>query len=110
VLNTNPDINVEIEGHTDSVPIRGKFQDNWDLSTARSTAIVRILTDTYNVNPTRVTASGRSQWEPVDVNLTPEGRAKNRRTEIILEPKLDQLMQLIQGSDTGQTNTSPKNE
>jgi chemotaxis protein MotB len=100
VLNVNNEINVEIEGHTDSIPIRGKYQDNWDLSTARSTAIVRILTDTYKVDPTRVTASGRSSWEPVNLNSTAEGRAKNRRTEIILEPKLDQLMELLQ-ADAG---------
>jgi chemotaxis protein MotB len=99
VLNVNPDINVDIEGHTDSVPIRGKYSDNWDLSVARSTAIVRILTETYKVDGTRVTASGRSKFEPVDANSTAEGRARNRRTEIILEPKLDQLMQLIRSSD-----------
>lgn len=103
VLNTNNNINVNIEGHTDSIPIRGKYEDNWALSVARSTAIVRILTDTYKVDPTRVTASGRSRYEPVETNSTAEGRAKNRRTEIILEPKLDELMQLIQsGNNTGQ--------
>jgi chemotaxis protein MotB len=106
VLNVNNEINVEIEGHTDSIPIRGKFQDNWDLSVARSTAIVRILTDTYKVDPTRVTASGRSRWEPIDANTTAEGRAKNRRTEIILEPKLDQLMQLIQAETPAQPTSS----
>lgn len=95
VLNTNPDINVLIEGHTDSIPIRGRFEDNWALSVARATSIVRILTDTYGVDPTRVTAAGRSKYEPVDTNDTPEGRAHNRRTEIILEPKLDELMQLL---------------
>jgi chemotaxis protein MotB len=100
VLNANNDINVEIEGHTDSIPIKGRFADNWALSVARSTAIVRILTETYKVDPTRVTASGRSRWEPVESNATAEGRAKNRRTEIILEPKLDQLMQLIQSDST----------
>jgi chemotaxis protein MotB len=99
VLNVNPDINVDIEGHTDSIPIHGKYSDNWDLSVARSTAIVRILTETYKVDPTRVTASGRSRFEPVETNSTAEGRARNRRTEIILEPKLDQLMQLIRSSD-----------
>lgn len=99
VLNVNPDINVNIEGHTDSIPIKGKFEDNWALSVARSTAIVRILVDTYKVEPTRVTASGRSRFEPVDLNSTAQGRARNRRTEIILEPKLDQLMQLIQSGD-----------
>ena len=106
VLNVNNDINVEIEGHTDSIPIKGRFKDNWDLSVARSTEIVRILTQTYKVDPTRVTASGRSRWEPVDDNLTAEGRAKNRRTEIILEPKLDQLMQLIQSDSTAQPTSA----
>ncbi len=96
VLNTNPDINVFVEGHTDSIPIKGKYEDNWTLSVARATAIVRILTDTYKVDPTRVTASGRSKYEPVDTNETTDGRQRNRRTEIILAPKLDQLMQLLQ--------------
>lgn len=96
VLNQNPDINVLIEGHTDSIPMKGKYSDNWELSVERSTAIVRILTDTYKVEPTRVTASGRSKYEPIDDNSTAEGRAKNRRTEIILEPKLNELMRLIQ--------------
>jgi chemotaxis protein MotB len=100
VLNANPDINVEIEGHTDSIPIKGRFADNWDLSSARANAIVRILTATYKVDPVRVTASGRSKYEPVDTNATAQGRARNRRTEIILEPKLDQLMELIR-SDSG---------
>ena len=100
VLNTNPDIEVLIEGHTDSIPIRGRYQDNWDLSTARANAIVRILTDTYKVAPTRVTASGRSYYEPIDTNSTPEGRARNRRTEIILAPKLDELMRLLEQPPT----------
>lgn len=103
VLNSNPNINVNIEGHTDLIPMRGKFEDNWALSVGRATAIVRILTDTYKVDPTRVTASGRSKYVPVDTNSTAEGRGRNRRTEIILEPKLDELMQLIQsGNSTGQ--------
>jgi chemotaxis protein MotB len=97
-LNENKDINVNIEGHTDTVPIRIKFEDNWALSVARSTAIVRLLTATYLVDPVRITASGRSQYEPMADNTTPEGRAKNRRTEIILAPKLDELMQLIDES------------
>jgi chemotaxis protein MotB len=97
-LNTNPDISVMIEGHTDSIPIRGKYEDNWALSTARATSIVRILTDTYKVDPVRVTASGRSKYEPVDTNETPEGRSRNRRTEIILSPKLDELMKLLEMS------------
>ncbi|MEI6947508.1 OmpA family protein [Paraflavisolibacter sp. H34] len=96
VLNSNPDINVLIEGHTDSIPIRGKYEDNWALSVARSTAIVRILVNNYGVFPTRVTASGRSLYDPVDTNSTPDGRQRNRRTEIILAPKLDELMKLME--------------
>ncbi len=96
-LQVNPDINVEVEGHTDSIPIVKRYQDNWALSVARSTEIVRILTAQYGIDPVRVTASGRSQFEPVDLNSTPEGRARNRRTEIILAPKLDELMRLIEG-------------
>lgn len=106
VLNTNPDISVLIEGHTDSIPIKGKYEDNWALSTARATSIVRILTDIYKVDPTRVTASGRSKYEPVDSNETPEGRAKNRRTEIILAPKLDELMRLLEQSPTSNSSGS----
>lgn len=103
VLNTNPDITVDIEGHTDSVPIRGRYQDNWALSVARSTAIVRILTTDYLVDPVRVIASGHSQYDPVQPNSTPEGRALNRRTEIILSPKLDELYKLLEsGPDESQ--------
>ncbi|MEO6070431.1 MAG: OmpA family protein [Chitinophagaceae bacterium] len=104
VLNGNPDISVLIEGHTDSIPIKGRYEDNWALSTARATAIVRILTDTYKVDPTRVTASGRSKYEPVDTNETAEGRAKNRRTEIILAPKLDELLRLLEQAPGGNTS------
>ena len=96
VLNTNPDISVLVEGHTDSVAISKKYKDNWELSVERSTAIVRLLTDTYGVTPTRITASGRSKYEPVESNITPEGRQRNRRTEIILAPKLDELMKLLE--------------
>jgi len=98
VLNVNPDITVDIEGHTDSIPIRGKFQDNWDLSLARAASIVRILTIDYKVAPERVIASGHSQYEPVQSNNTADGRAQNRRTDIILSPKLDELFKLLQSS------------
>ncbi|MBA2746559.1 MAG: OmpA family protein [Flavisolibacter sp.] len=101
VLNINPDINVVVEGHTDSIPIKGRYEDNWALSVARSTAIVRILTTTYQVDPTRVVASGKSYYEPVDSNTTAQGRQLNRRTEIILAPKLDEIMQLLQQAPTG---------
>lgn len=98
VLNINPEITVDIEGHTDSIPIRGKYQDNWDLSLARAASIVRILTIDYKVNPERVIASGHSQFEPVQSNSSAEGRALNRRTDIILSPKLDELFKLLQTS------------
>jgi chemotaxis protein MotB len=101
VLNVNTDITVDIEGHTDSVPIRGRYQDNWALSVARSTAIVRILTADYRVDPVRVVASGHSQYDPVQTNSTPEGRALNRRTEIILSPRLDELYKLLESGPDG---------
>ncbi len=99
VLNQNTDITVDIEGHTDSIPIHGKYQDNWDLSLARSASIVRILTTDYKVDPTRIIASGHSQYDPVQTNSSPEGRALNRRTDIILSPKLDELYKLLQTPD-----------
>ncbi|RNI35675.1 flagellar motor protein MotB [Hanamia caeni] len=95
VLNLNNDVAVNIEGHTDSIPIRGRYQDNWDLSTARANAIVRILVNNYKVDPTRVISSGHSYYEPVASNSTPDGRAKNRRTDIILSPKLDEMYKLL---------------
>ena len=96
VLNLNPDVSINIEGHTDSIPIRGKYQDNWDLSTARANSIVRILINNYKVNPKSVTSSGHSYFEPVASNATKEGRAKNRRTEIILSPNLEEMYKLLE--------------
>jgi len=96
VLNLNGDVAVNIEGHTDSIPIRGRFKDNWELSTGRANSIVRILVDSYRVDPIRVIASGHSFFDPLDTNATPEGRAKNRRTEIILSPKLDEMYKLLE--------------
>lgn len=98
-LNQNPDINILVEGHTDSIPISKTYQDNLALSVARSTAIARILTKDYQVTPARITASGRGENEPIATNSTPEGRAQNRRTEIILEPKLDELMNMIRSNN-----------
>lgn len=96
VLDKNPDIDILIEGHTDNVPIKtAVYRDNWDLSVARATSIVRILTDEYKIVPTRLTASGKGEFWPRATNETPEGRASNRRTEIILSPKLDEIMQLL---------------
>ena len=96
VLNRQTDIDVFIEGHTDSVPIRtAVFKDNWDLSVIRATSVVRILTETYAVNPLQIQPCGRGEFKPVDTNKTTEGRARNRRTEIIIAPKLDKLYELI---------------
>lgn len=97
VLVANPDINVNIEGHTDDVPYKGKGQitDNWDLSVMRATAIVKILLQNKKLNPKRVVASGRSEYLPVDPAKTAEARQKNRRTEIILTPKLDELLEIL---------------
>lgn len=95
VLNLNSDVAVNIEGHTDSIPMRGRFKDNWELSTARANAIVRILVDNYKVDPTRVVASGHSYYDPIDTNATSQGRAQNRRTEIILSPKLDEMYRIL---------------
>ena len=104
-LNVNPEITVNIEGHTDSIPIRGRYQDNWDLSTARAGSIVRILTVDYKVDPVRVEASGHSSYDPVQTNSTSEGRALNRRTEIILSPKLDELFKLLESNPDSAAGT-----
>ncbi len=95
VLNQNPDVSIQIEGNTDSIPIRGRYQDNWDLSTARANSIVRILVDKYEVNPKSVVSVGHSYYDPVASNDTPEGRAKNRRTDIVLSPNLEAMYKLI---------------
>jgi chemotaxis protein MotB len=96
VLDKNVDIDILVEGHTDNVPIKTSvYKDNWDLSVARATSIVRILASDYKIAPTRMTASGKGEFFPKADNSTTEGRAKNRRTEIILSPKLDELMKLL---------------
>ncbi len=97
VLNKNTDVSIMIEGHTDNIPIKtAQFQDNWDLSVGRAINIVRLLDETYKVDAKRLTAAGRGEYMPKASNDTPEGRAKNRRTEIILTPKLDELYKLIE--------------
>lgn len=96
VLNSSKDFTVSIEGHTDDIPIQTKtLEDNWDLSTARATSIVRLLTNEYGFDSERITASGRSKFHPVDTNSTEEGRARNRRTEIILSPDLQEIYELL---------------
>lgn len=98
VLNRQTDIDVYIEGHTDSIPIRtAVYQDNWDLSVIRATSVVRILTEIYAVNPLQIQPCGRGEMKPIDSNSTAAGRARNRRTEIIIAPRLDKLHQLISG-------------
>jgi chemotaxis protein MotB len=98
VLEKNQGIQIMIEGHTDNVPYNpgnSQLKDNWDLSVKRATTVIRVLLDGSNINPTRLTASGRSQYLPVDEKNTADARTKNRRTEIILTPDLSELYQLI---------------
>lgn len=97
VLAQNPDIAVLIEGHTDNVPYGGSgpLTDNWDLSTKRATSIVQILKENSRIDPQNLTAAGRGEYAPVASNETAEGRAKNRRIEVILTPKLDEVTRLL---------------
>lgn len=97
VLNAQPEIEFQVEGHTDSLPIKSNaIMDNWDLSVKRATTVVRILQDTYGLDPKRMTAAGRSQYVPLADNTTPEGRAANRRTRIVILPQLDQFFKLLE--------------
>jgi chemotaxis protein MotB len=98
VLEQNPDIQILIEGHTDNVPVNSSSDlmiDNWDLSVKRATSIVRILLENSSIDPTRLTSAGRGEFLPIAENTTAEGKQKNRRTEIILTPRLDELFNLI---------------
>ena len=99
VLASNKDINVMVEGHTDNVPISGTLpsgaKDNWELSVLRATSVVKIILSDKGIDPTRLTASGRGPYYPVDTASTAEARKKNRRTEIVLTPKLDELVKIL---------------
>jgi chemotaxis protein MotB len=96
ILNTHNDLDVMVEGHTDSIAIHNTtFTDNWDLSVKRATSVVRILEKQYKINPMRMTAAGHSQYVPVAPNTTADGRALNRRTRIIILPQLDQFFKLL---------------
>ena len=97
VLAANPDIAVLIEGHTDNDPFStgGQIADNWDLSTKRATAIVQILNENEAINPESLTAAGRGEYAPIASNKTSEGKAKNRRIEVVLTPKLDEISKLL---------------
>ncbi len=98
VLEQNSDINVMIEGHTDDVPLRGggAMKDNWDLSVLRATSVLRIIMKHGTIDPQRLTVAGRGEYMPLDPEKTAEARQKNRRTEIILTPKLDDLFRIIE--------------
>ena len=97
VVNNKPDFEFLVEGHTDSKTISTScIKDNWDLSVLRATTVVRILQDDFGVSPARMTAGGRSQYVPKSANETAEGRAKNRRTRIVILPKLDQFYKMIE--------------
>jgi chemotaxis protein MotB len=97
VINDQPEMEVMIEGHTDATPIkRNIIQDNWDLSALRATSITRILQYKFGVQPNRLIAAGRSQYVPLAENNTPQNKAKNRRTKIIIMPKLNQFFDLLE--------------
>ncbi|RZJ14246.1 MAG: hypothetical protein EON51_19300 [Acinetobacter sp.] len=97
VLKQQPEINIAVEGHTDSQKINnlGQIKDNWDLSVLRSTSVVRFLTEEQKVESVRMTATGKGQYQPLNPNTSAENRSKNRRIEIVLSPKLDELYDLI---------------
>ncbi len=100
VLSQNPEINVLVEGHTDNVPMRGSgsVKDNWDLSVMRATAVTRILLKNKGIEPKRITSAGRGEFFPIDEDKTPEARQKNRRTEIILTPRLDEIFKILENN------------
>jgi chemotaxis protein MotB len=97
VLEQNPDINVMVEGHTDDVPMNGTgdIKDNWDLSVMRATSVTKIMLKSASIDPKRITSAGRGEFFPLDPGKTAEARKKNRRTEIILTPKLDELLKVL---------------
>lgn len=100
VLEKNKDINVLVEGHTDDVPISGTLpsgaKDNWELSVLRATSVVKIITKNSTITPGRLTAAGRGPYIPMEAGSSPEAKRKNRRTEIILTPKLDELLKVLE--------------
>lgn len=100
VLGQNPEINVLVEGHTDNVPMRGTgmVKDNWDLSVMRATAVTRILLKNKAIEPKRITSAGRGEFFPIDEANTLEARQKNRRTEIILTPRLDEIFRILESN------------
>jgi chemotaxis protein MotB len=97
VMNKETDINMAVEGHTDNKKVNnlGQIKDNWDLSVLRATSVTRYLTEVEKIDPHRLTATGRGEYQPIDPGTTPEALSKNRRIEIVLSPKLDELYNLI---------------
>jgi chemotaxis protein MotB len=98
VINDKPDFECMVEGHTDNVPFTGNaiLLDNWDLSVKRSTSIVRILTNSLGVKPSQLIAAGRSSYVPLVDNKTTENKARNRRTRIVVLPKIDQFYEMVE--------------
>ena len=109
IITDYKDYDVLIEGNTDNVPIaKPNIRNNWDLSALRASSVVQSLQNNYNVDPKRLTAGGRGEYNPVADNATPDGKIKNRRTEIIITPKLNQFMDLInKGPKSDSTGTKP---
>ncbi len=108
VVNSKPDIEFMVEGHTDTDPIHTNcIEDNWDLSVKRATSVVRILQHKYGVDPARMTAAGRSEYVPIASNATAAGKAKNRRTRIVILPKLDKFFSMIEsGMEKAKENST----
>jgi len=107
VLNSKPDIEFMVEGHTDNVAIKNNcIADNWDLSVKRATSVVRILQTKFGIDPKRMTAGGRGEYIPLQTNETAEGKAANRRTRIVILPQLDQFFKLLETPQTS-TGTNP---
>lgn len=96
IIQSRPDLEVMVEGYTDNVPIKNScLTDNWDLSVKRATSVVRVLQTAYKIDPNRLIAAGRGEYNTLASNSTAEGRATNRRTRIIIMPKLDQFYDLL---------------
>ncbi|MGZ3884614.1 MAG: OmpA family protein [Bacteroidia bacterium] len=97
VLEQNTDINVMVEGHTDDIPMKGagEIKDNWDLSVMRATSVTKIILGSASIDGKRITSAGRGEFVPLDPGKTPDARKRNRRTEIILTPKLDELLKVL---------------
>ena len=109
IITDYKDFEVLIEGNTDNVPIsKPNIRNNWDLSSLRASSVVQALQTSFGVDPKRLTAGGRGEYNPIASNDTPDGKTRNRRTQIIITPKLDQFMDLIEKApETDSTGTKP---